>query len=1058
MGIVSQLVARVRKSQPGSSSVHVNAPLGSEKDRVRKLDTDPALNNQGVELAVEALWPAELDEPLADVEKGGPGSGPRKGGGKTEDKKKDGDGRKEATAFGKDLAVGHQVTTTADGHHGTVRSMYSYGDKDYASVHFSAVDNPSLYHEGNSLPLEKQGQVGSYVRMENGLWTAKMGYRGKEGNDYLKARETVKKADDTVGARRRAERRQAVDNAVDNPGITSTVEKGGPGSGPRKGGGKDPERAHDTSETLDVGADGVADLTPEQEAMARSRFSDAARGDQGKNPATRSPEEHSAALHDREAATRARAESGGRGHELERAAFEAKYKSLGAGAENGIGHFHSGGHTRDEAKSKAVALRDGGTHATIWHVDGPKTGAKSSYAVAVPHKSSVSKGGPGSGPHKGGGSSGPGGKLPTSTDWKMQSYHNVDDTADHGEAAKSEFCAHCDKAIKNVVTVSHPEHGTHCVGEDCAAKILSGESREKMQGAAASDKRLAADVRTKYNGQKKNSGSTLNSPDVQSKLHAAFGDDGEGKQSEQSVKHAMRQHMRSEDREHRSDYKGWTEHLDDSIAHVKSKVKKSDEPRRVATVAIRVGDHLLMGQRRDNDKWTTPGGHLDPGEDFHTGALREALEETGIELDPDDVEPLTDVHELTDKEGAPLHVQPFHATLDERPSTSMQDDPDGEVYRWQWVDISDGLPEELRDELHTPLQYNVLMQALGLSDPAAADEDEPLKLDLGSGQARAPGHIGVDLYAFDDATLVHDVTMGLPFEDSSADSIRLVNALHDMDELSTDPAPLLAEVLRVLQPGGVFHYEGPHEITDFPDGLDETDHVESVVKEGDAPGWHQQTFERAATPDAATADDADPRLSVAQYDMLPSDAVLALDATANAWSDATSSARGNRVHGYPSQGALVAKSAAVDFVQRLLGRERTEVAEPDRFTHVAKIGLANRAKQIIYCVVLSPEESDQQEDFMLAEDIEIAAHRYMLNSRLVGSMHTKLIKGAAPVESYIAPFDMKWESGPYGPQTVKKGAWVVGLKIFDAAEWAKVEDGTYQSVSVSGIGLRDDMN
>ena len=867
MGMVSQLVARVRKSQPGSSSVHVNAPLGSEKDRVVKAtDDNPAVNNQGVELAVEALWPEELDAPLA-----------------------------------------------------------------------------------------------------------------------------VAKADETVGARRRAERRQAVDNAVDNPGITTTadVEKGGPGSGPHKG------------------------------------------------------------------------ESGGRGHELEKAAFEAKFKSLGAGKENGLGHFHSGGHTRDEAKSKAVALREGGTHATIWHVDGPKTGKKSSYAVAVPHKSSVHKGGPGSGPQKGGGS-GPHKDPERAHDTSETIDVNADGVADLSD----------EQVALNRSRFSDAARGDH-------GKNPTTRSPEE-QSAALHDREAATRARAEKKPKEKKDPQTMTVGELQkeseklstesSKLTRQLIDEGHGSLRyndmhaqkdtnplfQKAVDNADR-HRKLHDEAARRGGPGFSiSHL--SGIHNRSRVHKAAEPRRVATVAIRVGDHLLMGQRRDNDKWTTPGGHCDPGEDFHAGALREALEETGIELDPDDVEPLTDVHELTDKEGAPLHVQPFHAVLDERPSTSMQDDPDGEVYRWQWVDISNGLPEELRDELHTPLQYNVLMQALGLSDAAETDEDaEPLKLDLGSGQARAPGHIGVDLYAYDDATLVHDVSMGLPFEDSSADSVRLVNALHDMDELSTDPAPLLAEILRVLQPGGVFHYEGPHEITDFPEGLDETDHVESVVKEGDAPGWHQQTFERAATADAATSDDADPRGAVAEYDMLPPDAMLALDATANAWSDVTSSGRGNRVHGYPSQGALVAKSAAVDFVQRLLGRERTEVAEPDRFTHVAKIGLANRAKQIIYCVVLSPEESDQQEDFMLAEDIEIAAHRYLLTSRVVGAMHTKVIK-AAPVESYIAPFDMKWDSGPYGPQTVKKGAWVVGLKIFDAGEWAKVEDGTYQSVSVSGIGLRDDMN
>ncbi len=69
----------------------------------------------------------------------------------------------------------------------------------------------------------------------------------------------------------------------------------------------DPERAHDTTETIDVGEDGVADLTEEQEATARARFSEAARGPQGKNPATETPKETSERQHKREKEMRDRA-------------------------------------------------------------------------------------------------------------------------------------------------------------------------------------------------------------------------------------------------------------------------------------------------------------------------------------------------------------------------------------------------------------------------------------------------------------------------------------------------------------------------------------------------------------------------------------------------------------------------------------------------------------------------------------------------------------------------------------------------------------------------------
>src|SRR3989304_3613730 len=51
----------------------------------------------------------------------------------------------------------------------------------------------------------------------------------------------------------------------------------------------------------------------------------------------------------------------------------------------------------------------------------------------------------------------------------------------------------------------------------------------------------------------------------------------------------------------------------------------------VASIAVMNGDLLLMGKRRDNKRWTLPGGHLNPGESPHDGGLRELFEESGIQ-------------------------------------------------------------------------------------------------------------------------------------------------------------------------------------------------------------------------------------------------------------------------------------------------------------------------------------------------------------------------------------------------------------------------------------------
>lgn len=340
-----------------------------------------------------------------------------------------------------------------------------------------------------------------------------------------------------------------------------------------------------------------------------------------------------------------------------------------------------------------------------------------------------------------------------------------------------------------------------------------------------------------------------------------------------------------------------------------------------------------------------------------------------------------------------------------------------------------------------PDYYRKAWAKLGQTDPNGLDG---LKLDLGSGQAREPGHLGVDLFPYDSATVVHDFTMPLPFDDETASIIRLVNATDG----STDLKPILSDIQRLLMPGGQFHYEGPNEIYNYPEWLDQTEKLVGVAKDGsyadggDGDGqWVKQKFTRLAYPDAATANDSEPRIGVAQYDMLPADALLAMDAMGYYWSDATSSGRGNRLHGYPSQGALVSKSAKG---KKAIARKRIPILK------------INRQKQVVYGVVLSPEEADLQDDFMLAEDIEKTAHDYLNRSRVIGQNHEAAID-AYPVESYIAPIDFDSGGPDYGPQKIKKGAWVLAVKINDPAQWQKVLDGEYNGFSLGGFGLRDPM-
>jgi Putative phage serine protease XkdF len=112
-------------------------------------------------------------------------------------------------------------------------------------------------------------------------------------------------------------------------------------------------------------------------------------------------------------------------------------------------------------------------------------------------------------------------------------------------------------------------------------------------------------------------------------------------------------------------------------------------------------------------------------------------------------------------------------------------------------------------------------------------------------------------------------------------------------------------------------------------------------------------------------------------------------------------------------------------------------------------------KQILYCVVLEPGTEDLQGDVTSADEIEKAAHHYLLESRVVGDSHLKNGRGnlieanAGVVESFVAPVDFE-----VGGERILKGSWVIAIKVNDEELWKAVEDGEITGVSIGGFGER----
>lgn len=129
-----------------------------------------------------------------------------------------------------------------------------------------------------------------------------------------------------------------------------------------------------------------------------------------------------------------------------------------------------------------------------------------------------------------------------------------------------------------------------------------------------------------------------------------------------------------------------------------------------------------------------------------------------------------------------------------------------------------------------------------------------------------------------------------------------------------------------------------------------------------------------------------------------------------------------------------------------------------------RVHKADGYKQLVYGVVLEPNALDSQDDFMLPDQVEKAAHGYLKKVARGKATVTKLQHqaksffrdkpGVVPVESYIAPVDFTLD----GKEMVKKGTWVMCVHVEDHDVWQDVLAGKYTGFSIGGSGIRRSMH
>lgn len=101
-------------------------------------------------------------------------------------------------------------------------------------------------------------------------------------------------------------------------------------------------------------------------------------------------------------------------------------------------------------------------------------------------------------------------------------------------------------------------------------------------------------------------------------------------------------------------------------------------------------------------------------------------------------------------------------------------------------------------------------------------------------------------------------------------------------------------------------------------------------------------------------------------------------------------------------------------------------------------------------IVLEPETVDAQGDIYSAEEIRRAAHRFMEDFGEMGLMHRQPVTDQVKIlESFLAPADFE-----IADQTIRKGTWLLGVRILSDEIWQHVKDGALTGFSIGGSARR----
>lgn len=149
--------------------------------------------------------------------------------------------------------------------------------------------------------------------------------------------------------------------------------------------------------------------------------------------------------------------------------------------------------------------------------------------------------------------------------------------------------------------------------------------------------------------------------------------------------------------------------------------------------------HVLLIQRGGpphQGSWALPGGHVDPGETSAAAAVRELLEETGVDLPADHIR-LVGVFDDPERDPRGPYVSAAYAAwLDSMPEPTAGDDATAA----RWWPLGD-LPDLAFDHADILAHADLVLEQYCMPAPAVLDRVWSLLTDLVADEGDRDGHL-----------------------------------------------------------------------------------------------------------------------------------------------------------------------------------------------------------------------------------------------------------------------------------------------------------------------------